>query len=126
MPGMARPPESTSSVVTVFASTPGLRNNTPVTSIPSVTRSVSAAAYASAEYPSMIGSGGGMKPSACMKWSMKVTKWKPAASVSRTTSASVDRIVAGPPSQSNVQMWTPTCMSLMGRGVDHTGRVVAR
>jgi hypothetical protein len=24
-----------------------------------------------------------------------------------------------------VQMWTPTCMSLMGRGVDHTGRVAA-
>ena len=49
MPSIARPPDSTSSVVTVFASTPGFRNSTPVTSIPSVTRSVSAAAYASAE-----------------------------------------------------------------------------
>ncbi len=39
MPSIARPPESTSSVVTVFTSTPGWRYVTPVTIVPSRTRS---------------------------------------------------------------------------------------
>ena len=43
MPSRARPPESTSSVVTILASSPGWRYITPVTSTPSFIRSVSAA-----------------------------------------------------------------------------------
>jgi len=43
MPSRPRPPETTSSVVTIFASSPGCRYITPVTSTPSVMRRVKAA-----------------------------------------------------------------------------------
>ena len=46
MPSHARPPDSTSSVVTVLARTPGWRYVTPVTRVPSWMRSVFAARYA--------------------------------------------------------------------------------
>ena len=43
IPNRARPPDSTSSVVTAFTSSAGGRNVTAVTSVPSRTRSVRAA-----------------------------------------------------------------------------------
>ena len=43
MPSLARPPDSTSRVVTILASSPGWRYITPVTSSPSLIRSVLAA-----------------------------------------------------------------------------------
>ena len=47
MPSQARPPESTSSVVTALASRPGERYTTPVTKVSNDTRSVWAARYPS-------------------------------------------------------------------------------
>jgi hypothetical protein len=47
MPRNARPPEITSSDVTIFASTAGFRYVTPVTSVPSFTFAVRAASAAS-------------------------------------------------------------------------------
>ena len=43
MPSQARPPESTSSVVTIFARTPGYRYTAPVTRVSSLARDVQAA-----------------------------------------------------------------------------------
>jgi hypothetical protein len=43
MPSIARPPETMSSVVTILASSAGLRYVTPVTRVPSFTRRVRAA-----------------------------------------------------------------------------------
>ena len=43
MPSQARPPDSTSSVVTILARTPGLRYTVPVTSVRSLARDVQAA-----------------------------------------------------------------------------------
>ena len=43
MPSIARPPDSTSSVVTALASSPGSRYTTAVTTVSSLTRSVLAA-----------------------------------------------------------------------------------
>ena len=56
IPKMARPPDSTSSVVTCFASIAGFRYVTPVTSVPRRTVEVSRASAARTDQPSSIGS----------------------------------------------------------------------
>ena len=63
MPSRARPLDRTSRVVTIFASSPGWRYITPVTSTPSVIRWVSAATYPSVVYASSIGSSADAMPS---------------------------------------------------------------
>ena len=55
MPSIARPPETTSSVVTILASRAGLRYVTPVTSVPSFTRLVRAASPPNSVYASSMG-----------------------------------------------------------------------
>ena len=59
MPRIARPDETTSSVVTTFARNAGLRYVTPVTMAPSMTREVRAATALRSVYASSIGSDGG-------------------------------------------------------------------
>ncbi|OLT36962.1 hypothetical protein BJF79_06145 [Actinomadura sp. CNU-125] len=70
---------------------------TPVTSVPSVMFSVSAAAYDSAEYASSIGSSGGPTMSIWKKWSMTHSEWSPAWSASRAMPPNVGPICSGPP-----------------------------
>jgi hypothetical protein len=95
MPSRARPPESTSRVVTILASSPGWRYMTPVTSAPRVSRSVLAATWPRVVYASSIGSA---VESACptwKKWSMTVKVENPACSAVRAVSARVGAIMVG-------------------------------
>ena len=62
MPSIARPPEITSSVVTIFASMAGFRYVLPETSVASRTRRVRAASAPSSVYASSMGWSG--EPSA--------------------------------------------------------------
>ena len=79
MPRIARPCEITSSVVTILASSAGLRYVTPVTSVPSCTRSVRPRARRAACTPR-----GSVRPDrragSCQKWSITHTDANPLSS----------------------------------------------
>ena len=106
-PSSARPPESTSSVVTVFASSPGWRYVTPVTSRPSGIRSLrrpgsraSCSPRASARRPA---------DPVDLEEVVHQRKWaNPASSAARATSPSVGAIASTPPGQAKLVTWIPT------------------
>ena len=94
-PKIARPPEITSSVVTIFASSAGLRYVTPVTSVLSWTDFVSRASAASTDQPSIIGSSCCPTPGIWFRWSITVTTPKPAASAAFACSTMASNTSAG-------------------------------
>ena len=100
--------EITSSVVTILASNAGFRYVTPVTSVPSCTRSVRAASAPSSVYASRIGSSGPPSAGSCQKWSITHTDSNPpcsAASASATVWSNISASVS--PACRKPGIWNP-------------------
>ena len=86
MPRIARPPDTWSIVVAIFAVRAGLRSVLALTMSPSRARWVTAASAASVVQPSSLGSA--QSPSSESRWSSIQRSSKPAASARRTASRS--------------------------------------
>ncbi len=80
MPSQARPPDSTSSVLTSFASIPGRRYVTAVTQASSSTCEVRAARNPSVVYASSISCSGGPSIPIWNRWSITLTRANPCSS----------------------------------------------
>jgi A/G-specific adenine glycosylase len=90
-PRIARPPETWSSVVAIFAVSPGFRNVLAPTMRPRRTRLVIAASAARVVHPSSFGAAG--SPSSLSRWSSIHTWSKPAASAWSTAARSSGQVV---------------------------------
>jgi hypothetical protein len=86
IPKMARPPEITSSVVTILARSDGLRYVTPETNAPSLTRDVPGATAPSNVYASNMGCSGGPMLAICWKWSITNNESNPESSAAEAIS----------------------------------------
>src|SRR5215218_1582503 len=108
MPSQARPPERTSSVVTVFASMPGKRYEIGVASARNPAVRVAPARKARVEYASSTGPAASPAYGCCQTWSITPITSNPAASAACPIPDSVSANSEGGTGQAKSLMWRPS------------------